>query len=506
MNICFPQNDTLPVKELLLVNDSLTVNDSLSINDSLSVRDSSLVKKPQSDSLLESVQKRDSIIMLISKNPEYIDSLNLTISDIIITGNEITETEIITREMHLKRGKKFTIEKYEHDLLKIYNTGLFMKVDIIPIPVTYKDIVLNVDVQEKWYILPLPDGGLDEGDWKKIWAAINLKWENFRGRNETAALYFRLFYNPSVRVSYSVPWIGEKMHLYSSISASYSRIRNQSLTAIGKNPGSTISYNENNFDNYRFNILWTIGKYITEGISVFTDAGFDYLKVSEYKEGRTESPTGIDKYLILGAGIKYDSRDNYEYATKGYYIRSSFTRFGYFDKSIDFGRFNFESQSFIPFYFTKDYYITYASRVFTSQAIGAVIPLYHHEFLGYGDKYIRGWKGFAFEGDDLFSIYNEIRIPILTPRYIKADEIPLLRDLPVIQKLDLKHGIYFSILYDIGAVWYKGDNLSHVRFRSGAGIGLNIILPFGYVLRADWAFRIAKPVMGEIGLSLNAKF
>jgi outer membrane protein assembly factor BamA len=491
---------------LILVNICYSQNDTSIVNDSLYVEDSLDIKVSPRDSLLEAVHKRDSVYMLISENPGYIDSLNFTVSDIIITGNEITKPEVITREMHLKLGKKFTIEKYEHDLMKIYNTGLFMKVDIIPIPVTNKDLVLNVDVHEKWYILPLPDGGIDEGDWKKIWVGLNLKWENFRGRNETAALYFRLFYNPSVRVSYSVPWIGEKLHLYSSISAGYSRTRNQSLTAIGKTQNSTIGYNEDNYDNYRFNTLWTIGKYITDGISVFTDAGFDYLKVSKYETDRTVSPTGRDKYIILGAGIKYDSRDNFEYATKGYYIRSSFTRYGYLDKTIDFGRFNFESQSFIPFHFSKNYYITFASRVYTSQAIGAVIPLYHHEFLGYGDKYIRGWKGHAFEGDDLLTVYNEIRIPILKPRFIKADELPLLKDLPIIQKLDLKHGIYFSFLYDIGAVWYKGDNLKHVHFRSGAGIGLNIILPFGYVLRADWAFRITKPVVGEIGLSLNAKF
>ncbi len=75
-----------------------------------------------------------------------------------------------------------------------------------------------------------------------------------------------------------------------------------------------------------------------------------------------------------------------------------------------------------------------------------------------------------------------------------------------IKKLDLKYGLYFTVLYDIGGVWFKDDNLKKVRFRSGTGIGLNFILPFGYVLRADWAFRIAKPTVGEINLSLNAKF
>lgn len=472
----------------------------------LSQNDSSKIVKPLNDSLQNFIHARDSVALLIYQNPEYADSLNLIISDIIITGNEVTKKEIITREMHLKTGKKFTNDDYEHDLKKIYNTGLFNKVDILPIPVSQKEIVLNVDVQEKWYIFPLPEGGIDEGDWKKLWAGMNLKWENFRGRNETVSLYFRVFYNPAVRLSYSIPWIGEKAHLYTSMSIGYYKFRNQSLTAIGKTDFGEIRYNDYNYDNYKLNTLGTVGKYLTDRISVFTDVGFDYLRVSEYKEGRTVSPTGRDKYLILGLGIKYDSRDNYEFATKGFYLRTSLTRFGFIDKSIDFGRFSFESQSFLPVYLTPKYYITAASRVYTSEAIGAVIPLYHHEFLGYGNNYIRGWSGYAFEGENQLTAFNELRIPIVSPRYIKADELPILKGLPIIKKLDLKYGLFFTVLYDIGAVWYKADHLKNVHFHSGTGIGLNFILPFGYVLRADWAFRIAKPSVGELGLSINAKF
>ena len=62
------------------------------------------------------------------------------------------------------------------------------------------------------------------------------------------------------------------------------------------------------------------------------------------------------------------------------------------------------------------------------------------------------------------------------------------------------------MFYDLGGVWNRYDKLKNVRFRSGAGIGLNFILPFGYIIRTDWAFRIAKPVVGEIGLHLGAKF
>ena len=470
-------------------------------------QEDTLRKRYVVDSLITEMQRSDSIINIMENDPQKIDSFKLVVKDIVISGNDITKDEIILREMSLKKNSIFTYRKYVHDKQNIYNLRLFTKVDLVPIPVSDKEIVLNVDVNEKWYIMPLPHGGLEEGEWKKLWLGLNLRWENFRGRNETMSLFFRVFYNPAVRLSYSVPWIGRKLHFYSSVSFGFERTRNQSLEALGLPSGSgTIRYNDSNFDFYRYNTFLTVGKYIAEKLSLFTNIGYDYLRVSQYAQGRTVSQTGTDKYFTFGLGLNYDSRDIYDFATKGYFLRTIVSRYGYSDKTINFGKFELESQSFIPFNITPKYYITLASRVYTSQPVGEVIPLNHHVFLGYGDNYVRGWREFAYEGEDIFTSFNELRIPIMQPSYIKADKLPIARDLPIIKKLDLKYGLYFTMFYDLGGVWNRSDNIRNVRFRSGAGIGLNFILPFGYIVRTDWAFRISKPVVGEFGLHLNAKF
>lgn len=472
----------------------------------LSQQDSNLIIQKK-DSINVIPLLSDSLAVKISENPYYIDSLGLIVKDIVVSGNEITKDEIILREMLLKKGKKFTFAKYEHDVQRIYNLRLFTKVDILPIPAGGKDIVLNVDVQEKWYILPLPTGGIEDGEWKKIWLGINSKWENFRGRNETLGLNFRIFYNPSVSLSYSVPWIGEKIHLFSSYEIGYSRTRNKSLEAVGKPSGSeTISASDYNYDNFRFHTLLKIGKYITDKLSFYTDIGYDYLRVSAYAPGRTLSPSGKDKYFVLGFGSQYDSRNIIEFATKGYYLNTSYIRYGLIDNVIDFGRFSIESQSFIPVNITKKYFITLASRFYTSLAVGSVIPFYNHSYMGYSEDYVAGWKGVAFEGEDALTLYNEIRIPIIQPAYIKADKLPIMRSLPVLKKLDLKYGLFLTVFYDAGAVFDKGTNITGVKFLTGTGIGLNAILPFGYIVRVEWGFRIAKPIVGQVGFSLSAKF
>lgn len=449
----------------------------------------------------------DSLEQVLKDNAAQIDSLNLRVKDIIITGNNITKDEIILREMSLKKGSRFTLSKYKDDLMRIYNLALFTKVDIIPIPVSDEEITLNVDVQERWYILPLPTGGIDDGEWKKIYVGLNLRWDNFRGRNETVNFGFRAFYNPSISARYYVPWIGDKLHLFMSIGGSWSRNRNQSLSAVGKQNGSnTIQYKDSNYENIQYKAEFTLGKKFGKNLSLFTDYKFNHLRVNSYAPGRTLSPNGVDRYLTLGGGISYDSRDIYEYATQGMFLKSTYYRYGFIDKVVNFGRFSVEYQRFMPIKIVEDYYLTFASRVFTSLAIGAIIPVYNHQTLGYSDDFVRGWRGFAFEGDDVFTVYNELRIPIIKPRYVQGRQMPIVKNIPIIKNLDIRHGLYFTLIYDIGTVWYKNERLTDKRFLSGAGIGINIIAPFGYVLRADWVFRINKPIVGEIGFGLNAKF
>ncbi len=452
-------------------------------------------------------ENTDSLAGGIASNLNYLDTMDLTVRDIIISGNKVTKDEIILREMKIKTGNRLSAEDCKDDIRSIYNLGLFNRVDILPIPITDKFAEVHVVVQERWYIFPMLTGGLDEGEWSKLWLGLNIWWANFRGRDETLSAYMRVLYNPSFRISYRVPWIGKQLHLFSSVSVGYNKFMNQSLQAEGfANGSSTYTRNDTNFEYSHFNSSLTVGKFLSRRFNVYTDIGYNYFRVSDYAPGRTVSPTGVDKYMGIGLGVSYDSRDIREFATKGYYFNSIYTRYGLIDRAINYGRYNIESQSFIPVSLTKDYYVTIASRIFTSLGAGPVIPLYDHRTLGYSGNYVRGWMGLAYEGENEFTAYNELRIPILQPSYTKANQLPIVRDLPYIKNMELKHGLYFTLIYDVGSVWYKDERIYDQRFLSGAGIGLDAILPFGYILRTEWIMRVDDPLKGEFTLALGAKF
>jgi outer membrane protein assembly factor BamA len=469
--------------------------------------DSLKLSYPKIESLTKQPSVQDSLFNLVLQHPEIIDSLKLRIKAIVISGNKVTHDDVILREMVLKQGSIFSIEDYLQSMLNIYNLRLFTKVDIIPIPVSKKDLVLNVDVQEMWYIFPLPQAGMYDGEWSKKWVGLNFYWNNFRGRNELLFLQFRALYNPSISGLYSVPWIGNNLHLAASVGAGYSDTKNQSLSALGRNNGThTLSTSDSNFENINFYSQLSLSKFITRRLSIYTDFSFNYVRVTQYNVGRTISPNGKDKYLGLGFGISFDSRNLLEYSTMGHYLNLGFLRYGYIDNDINYGQFAFESQNFIPLNLSKEFFISIASRVYTSLSVGTMVPDYNHVYLGYGDDYVRGWLKRAFEGNDKLTFYNEIRIPVLTPRYTNANKLPILKSLPYVNNYNLKYGLYFTVLYDLGSVWNNNQRLNNVKFISGAGIGLNAVLPFGYVARLEWAFPIIHHPVGQVVFTLNSKF
>jgi outer membrane protein assembly factor BamA len=243
------------------------------------------------------------------------NDIRIFIEQIVVTGNKVTEAEIILREMHSKENEYTTVEVLNRDLQRIYNLGLFTKVDMAPLPSSDKGYSLLITVEESFYILPIPIGGIKEGDLKKIWVGMNLKWRNFRGRNENLGLAFGVFYNPFINLSYSVPWIGKHDHYFTSLDVGYSLNNNKSVISSGNAP---LNINDaQSYKTFNWNARASIGKYIFKELSNSISLGFNSTSTSDYIIGKTLSTSGTDNYLSMGYNIDYDTRDSYEYTLAG---------------------------------------------------------------------------------------------------------------------------------------------------------------------------------------------
>gem|GEM_PF-3855113 len=99
-------------------------------------------------------------------------------------------------------------------------------------------------------------------------------------------------------------------------------------------------------DNFDANLR--IGKRLNLDISVSSSFTYNMIKHSEFKEGRTISTSGTDKYTGFIQNFTYDTRNLFSYTSAGYLLSLDYYKYGIFNKDIDFNRIKMDSRKFIP--------------------------------------------------------------------------------------------------------------------------------------------------------------
>jgi outer membrane protein assembly factor BamA len=432
----------------------------------------------------------------------------MVIERIILIGNEKTKDEVILREMQLHEGGKFNLEYLESDIKRLYNLGLFNRVNVTPAPLSSTRINLVFEFEEGFYLLPIPQGGIKEGSLKKIWGGVNFLWRNFRGMNEMVNLSFGVGYEPFISVSYLNPWIFGNKHYFLQTNFRYSRTYPRS---VGNSDSTGVIFNKNDVPTYIMNDLMgdlRLGKYLSQNTSIAGNIQFNSIYTSEYQPGRTVSLDGLDVFPSVGLDFTYDTRDYSKFATFGSYYYLKLSRNGLFHKEIDLNKFRFDLRRFIPVKLSKDYALVLAGKINTVLSFGGgEMPVYLEESMGY-DNLIRGWDNYVFLGEDKLFGSLELRIPIVKPFYVKGSNHFIIRKLPLAKNFSYRYGVYATMFFDVGGVWGRKEQINNVQFKNGFGAGLNFLLPFDFVGRFDLGFRKLESnnFKGQIILSLDASF
>lgn len=454
------------------------------------------------------------LVNISAINAEYLDSLlkvdstitkKFKLGSVLITGNKVTKDFIILREMDSKENDSTDIETLNEDYDNIVNLGLFNKVEFIPVPdISRNKVNLLIDVEETFYILPIPQGGLKEGNIKKFWGGINFSWKNFRGRNETLQANFGIWYEPFFSVGYFVPWIGEKTRFFGGIKFNFNKSIKKDLHQLGTE--YILKDNAEDYQVFSYSGEIILGKFLTKYFNTSLGYTYNYIYVPDVKEGRSESPDGRDKYSRISANISYDKRNNTNYTTHGTNFNLQFSKYGFFKEIVDFSRVEINFKKYIPVRIKDDYFISYAFWLRGVSNFGSAVPYYKREVYGY-DVYVRGWKDFIFEGDNSIGCFSEIRIPIITPFYVKGKDHILIKKLPVLKDFSYQYGLYITPFFDIAGIFFRNQVLTNVSFQKGYGIGINVILPFNLIARIDVALnKEIKEFTSRFTFDLEASF
>lgn len=407
---------------------------------------------PQADSLQE-----------ISQNKIIVDS-------IMIQGNEVTEEEIILRELTFAVSDTVTQSILAYNKERIYSLGLFTKVDFFTYPLEGKNILV-ISVEESWYIYPIPTASLRENDWSKLSYGFYLYIKNFRGRNETIIAKAEFGFDPAFQLSYFKPNIAPGSDIFWGADIGYRKISNKSLAAF-KLYGT-------DFDQ----------KFITGGVQigkrfgVFQKANlslsYNYVESPKFFPQVNASDERIDRYPSIGLGYSYDTRDLAQFPKSGILAMLYFQSKGLGANGINYQVIGIDFREYRNLFYDLTAKWRFAAR-FTS---GKSIPFYDYSRIGYDEK-IRGNYNLVMEGNNSYVGSLELFYPLIKDFNISFDFVPIVPK----ELLSYRVALYLELFGDAGTTKYLGEPLSLNKFRSGYGVGLNLlVLPYN-ILRFELAF------------------
>ncbi len=383
--------------------------------------------------------------------PQVIDSIK-------ITGNDITEDFIILRELTFKIGDTVSTKTLNYNRERIFSLGIFNKVELK----TEKDIgrnILNIIVEESWYIYPIPFAGLQNGDWKKLSYGIVVFIKNFRGRNETLSGKLKLGFDPAFSLEYYKPSIIYKSNFFFDAAVAYGTKRNRSeIAKIIYGNDFDYTYVTDLIDfGYRFNTFNWAG----------IDFGYNYYESPEYFKGLTASDGRIDKSVSLGFTYNYDTRDLIQFPSEGTFFSYNMQFKGLGINNIDYRIFTIdlrEYQKLIGDFGGK-------IRLTTRQTAGKLIPFYDYSFLGF-EEAVRGHFSREREGNNYYLGSIEINHPIIKDVNVSLDFVPILPR----KLLSFRLGLYAQLFADMGTTQFRGEPIRIKDFDRGYGAGLSLLL------------------------------
>jgi outer membrane protein assembly factor BamA len=400
----------------------------------------------------------------------YKDNYSIIVDSILVTGNETTEDFVILRELTFGVGDTLTPSISEYNRERIYSLRIFNEVKLRPFSINEKNI-LRIEVEESWYIYPIPFIVLKDRDWNKLSYGISVSLLNFRGRNETLKGVAAFGYDPSFNFSYFNPNLSYNQNLNFQIALGYSTAANKSTEAEEIHGGS--------FEQKSLTSRVQLGKRFGNYHWFYLKTGFDYIESPFYQKGVNASNSSIDRTLIAGASYVYDTRDLSLYATNGIYTYLNFEFKGFGIDGINYRVADLEFREYrkIVERFTAKW------RISLRHTGGENVPYYDYSYIGYSER-IRGYfYDDTREGNDRFLGSLELNYPIIRETRINLYFIPFLPH----SLLSYRVALIAELFGDTGTTRNTGEPLTIKSFNTGYGTGISFLLLPYFICRLEFA-------------------
>jgi outer membrane protein assembly factor BamA len=427
-----------------------------------------------------------------------VDSLSQhVIGSISIEGNIRTRNSIILREMMLQTGDTLSTEELqkqiELDQQKIFNTNLFISVDITP-NIDSTGTSLQVVVKERWYLIALPVFELADRNFNEWWYdrkrdlkrtiyGVYVSYGNVTGRGDKLKLLAEFGFLPKFEIAYARPYIDKAQKTGITTGISYSVSKNLAfqtwndkldfLQSEARNRERFYTYinltRRNQFYAYHsVDLRWSHTE-ISDSITVLNP---DYLKDQK----------SLQKYFQLTYTYSYDRRDHVQYPLKGIAMSFQISKLGLLPS---------DDLNLLYFYGSFRKYTPLGNRFYTNSNFRFRVsapnrqPYLQTIGLGYKNDLVRGYELYVVDGQHYGLTKNELKYQLFsTKKYFSWIPVRQFNTIPI--------AAYLNTFADAGYVWNKYPERSNTQLGNtllvGAGVGVDVVTFYNIVATLNLTF------------------
>jgi len=441
---------------------------------------------------------------------------SLLVEDVVLAGHRKTRPRVVFREMIFGKGDRLAVSEFPALVTQSYNnlmnTGLFAGVTL-----TYdtlaairgQGVTVIVDLQETWYIYPVPVFSLADRNFNVWWTEqdraldrVNiggkLTYYNFTGRRDRLRLGATTGYTRSYEAGYRLPYLNHAGSIGLDLNFSYLRRREQNY--LTKDNRQEFFSAQDSFVYRRSSIDATIFYrrkiYVTHNVqfgwrqSRVADTIGQVLNPEFYGGGRT-----TQRYFRIGYDFENDRRDIRNYPWRGKYFSLGIAKEGlgiYGER--DGLEVHGEWSKYIPFgnRYSFNYTITGKYSLIRTRQ-----PFLENRAIGFGNSNLIGYQFYVVDGLDMLIWKVGLRREILRTKLDlgKLVFIDAFRYIPIraVLNLQLNQGVANAPFID------SGSNRLNNTLLTGLGLGLDVVLYYDMVAGIQYN----RNHLGDSGIYLN---
>ncbi len=430
------------------------------------------------------------------------------VSEINVIGNKKTKDYIITREIPLKVGDSVSASQLYPILQNarnlIYNTTLFIDVQILPLALSGRDLILNVIVQERWYIIPLPQFKLPDSeivrlpnaDFTKAIYGARFTHYNFSGRGDQLHITLVTGYTRAVNFSYKAPYSNARLTEGFTASTNFSQGREFAYKTSVYN--GLYLYRKDGFSRTSFSANFTYQMRRGYYWRHFFTAQYNYIRVADsintiyYNPNYLNTAKNYISFPDLSYGFQYINVNNVNYPLTGQFYSFGILKRGLGIKgNVNLLTADASARRYLAH--GKNFYSTF--ELFGGIKLPFRQAYINQRAFSYGGLYLRGLEKYTIDGyANMLGRYTfskklvSFKIPL--PFHIKA--VP-----------NIPFSIFAKTFVDYGFVLNKKEfdtRLNNISLYT-AGFGIDILTLYDFSLRLEWGFN----QLGENGLILHTR-